>query len=48
MRIKTKTQMCVSLLLTFCLLSLPITAMAKKGDKNFKRGMQYENSQEWE
>ena len=22
--------------------------MAKKGDKNFKRGMQYENSQEWE
>ena len=48
MRIKTKTQMCVSLLLTFCLLSLPITAMAKKGDKNFKRGMQYENSQQWE
>ena len=48
MRIKTKTQMCVSLLLTFCLFSLPITAMAKKGDKNFKRGMQYENSQQWE
>lgn len=48
MRIKTKTQLCVSLLLTFSLLILPITALAKKGDKNFKRGMQYENSQQWE
>ena len=48
MRIKTKTQMCVSLLLTFSLLILPPTALAKKGDKNFKRGMQYENSQQWE
>ena len=48
MRIKTKTQLCVSLLLTFTLLIMPITALAKKGDKNFKRGMQYENSQQWE
>jgi general secretion pathway protein D len=48
MRIKTKTQIGVSLLLTFCLLILPVTAFAKKGDKNFKRGMQYENSQQWE
>lgn len=48
MRIKTKTQLCVSLLLTFSLLILPVTALAKKGDKNFKRGMQYENSQQWE
>lgn len=48
MRIKTKTQIGVSLLLTFCLLILPVTAMAKKGDKNFKRGVQYENSQQWE
>lgn len=48
MRLKTKTQVCVSLLLTFCLLMLPATALAKKGDKNFKRGMQYENSQQWE
>src|SRR5688572_4140802 len=48
MRIKTKTQLCVSLLLTFSLLILPVTALAKKGDKNFKRGMQYENAQQWE
>ena len=48
MRNKTKTQIYVSLLLTFCLLILPISAMAKKGDKNFKRGMEYEKSQQWE
>lgn len=48
MRIKTKTQLCVSLLLTFSLLIVPVTALAKKGDKNFKRGMQYENAQQWE
>ncbi len=48
MRIKTKTQITVSLLLTFCLLILPVTVFAKKGDKSFKRGMQYENSQQWE
>src|SRR4029453_2028261 len=48
MRIKTTTQICVSLLLTFSLLVLPTTALAKKGDKAFKRGMDYENSQQWE
>ena len=48
MRIKTKTQMCVSLLLTFSLLIVPTTALAKKGDKHFKRGMDYEVSQQWE
>jgi general secretion pathway protein D len=30
------------------LLSLPITAFAKKGEKNFKRGMQYEQAQQWD
>ena len=48
MRIKTKTQICVSLLLTFSLLIVPTSALAKKGDKNFKRGMDYEVSQQWE
>ena len=43
-----KTQIFTSLLLSFCLLSLPITALAKKGDKNFKRGMDYESAQQWE
>ena len=48
MKIKTRTRILVSLLLTFCLLLLPITALAKKGEKNFKRGMQYEEAQQWE
>jgi len=30
------------------LFALPITAFAKKGEKNFKRGMQYERAQQWD
>jgi general secretion pathway protein D len=29
-------------------LSLPVTVFGKKGDKNFKRGMQYEEAQQWD
>jgi general secretion pathway protein D len=48
MRIKLKTRFFVSFLLTFCLLILPMTAFAKKGDKYFKQGMRYESQQQWE
>ncbi|HET9787424.1 MAG TPA: secretin N-terminal domain-containing protein, partial [Pyrinomonadaceae bacterium] len=48
MRLKTQRQIFVSCLLTCCLLLLPITAMAKKGEKNFNRGMRYEQAQQWE
>ncbi|MEP6913289.1 MAG: hypothetical protein ABI923_11070, partial [bacterium] len=48
MRIKTEARFLVSLLLTFCLLFLPVTALAKKGDKNFKAGQRYEENQQWE
>ena len=48
MRIKTEARFLVSLLLTLCLLLLPVTALAKKGDKNFKAGLRYEESQQWE
>jgi len=48
MRIKTETRLLVSLLLTFCLLLLPVTALAKKGEKNFKAGLRYEANQQWE
>jgi general secretion pathway protein D len=48
MRLKNQPQILVSFLLTFCLLLLPVTALAKKGEKNFKRGMQYESAQQWE
>jgi len=49
MRIKTEARFLVSLLLTFCLLLLPVTALAtKKGEKNFKAGVRYEANQQWE
>ena len=48
MRIKTETRIFVSLLLTFSLLLLPATVLAKKGDKYFNAGMKYEAAQQWE
>lgn len=48
MRKTTEARVFVSLLVTFCLLLLPVTALAKKGEKNFKQGMQFENAQQWE
>jgi general secretion pathway protein D len=48
MKIKLRTRIFVSLLLTFCLLVLPITALAKKGEKYFKQGMRYEAAMQWE
>jgi general secretion pathway protein D len=36
------------LVLAISLFSLPITAFGKKGDKNFKRGMDYELAQQWD
>src|SRR4051812_37471169 len=37
-----------SLLIVFCLFIAPMTAFAKKGDKNFKQGLKYESAQQWE
>jgi general secretion pathway protein D len=48
MRIKTKPRFLVSMLLTFCLMVVPVSAFAKKGDKNFKAGVRYELNQQWE
>jgi general secretion pathway protein D len=48
MRIKTETRIVVSLLLTFCLLAVPMTAFAKKGEKQFKEGIKHEAAQQWE
>ncbi|HBB86809.1 MAG TPA: hypothetical protein DC047_04270 [Blastocatellia bacterium] len=48
MRKNTQGRVLVSLLVTFCLLLLPVTALAKKGDRNFKQGMQFEKDQQWE
>ncbi|HWW74006.1 MAG TPA: STN domain-containing protein, partial [Pyrinomonadaceae bacterium] len=38
----------VSLLLTVCLLAGPAAAFSSKGQKNYKRGLEYEASQQWE
>ena len=38
----------VALLLVAFLIASPLTALAKKGEKNFKRGMQFEQAQQWD
>src|SRR5690349_9262900 len=48
MKNNTRIRTLISLVLALCLLSLPITAFARKGDKNFKRGMDYEKQQQWD
>src|SRR5215467_2110825 len=48
MKNNTRTRTLISLVLAISLLALPITAFAKKGDKNFKRGMDYEHKQQWD
>ena len=48
MRTKTETHIFVSLLLTFCLVLLPVTALAKKGNKHFQNGMRNEANLQWE
>src|SRR5215217_1035371 len=48
MRNNTRTRTLISLILALSLLALPITAFGKKGDKNFKRGIDYEKQQQWD
>src|SRR5258705_6359232 len=43
-----RTRTLISLVLAITMLALPITAFGKKGDKNFKRGMEYEAAQQWD
>jgi general secretion pathway protein D len=37
-----------ALFVTLCLLLTPLTAFAKKGEKNFNRGKQYEAAEQWD
>src|SRR5215217_5115865 len=48
MKNNTRTRTLISFVLAVSLFSLPITALGKKGDKNFKRGMEYEQQQQWD
>src|SRR5690349_6946635 len=48
MKNNIRSRTVISLILALSLLSMPLTAFAKKGDKNFKRGMDYEKAQQWD
>ncbi|HEY6118792.1 MAG TPA: hypothetical protein VIV66_02475, partial [Pyrinomonadaceae bacterium] len=48
MKTKLRIRTPISLLLTLCLLALPATAWAKKGEKNYRQGLKYELQQQWE
>ncbi|HYY57156.1 MAG TPA: secretin N-terminal domain-containing protein, partial [Pyrinomonadaceae bacterium] len=48
MKTSIRARSFAALLVTFCLLLTPITALAKKGEKNFKQGMRYEAAQQWD
>src|SRR5918998_4718982 len=37
-----------SLIVALCLLAAPVAVLAKKGEKNFKRGVEHERAQQWE
>jgi len=48
MKNNTRARTLISLLLALSMLGLPIAAFGRKGDKNFKRGMDYERQQQWD
>ncbi len=37
-----------ALLVAVCLLATPLVALAKKGEKNYKRGLEFEAAQQWD
>ncbi|HMF58057.1 MAG TPA: secretin N-terminal domain-containing protein [Pyrinomonadaceae bacterium] len=47
MKLNARFRTLASLIVLACLLLAPVAAFAK-GDKNFKRGLQYESQQQWE
>ncbi len=48
MNTKIRMRVFASLLVSFCLLVVPLSAFAKKGDAHFKKGLEYEKAQQWE
>ena len=48
MRITMQKRSLIALILALSLLSLPIAAFAKKGEKEFKQGLKFENAQQWD
>ena len=48
MRNNSRMRTLISFILALSILAVPMTAFAKKGEKNFKRGMDYERAQQWD
>ena len=48
MKTTIRMRLFASLLVSFCLLVVPLTAFAKKGDAHFKKGLEYEKAQQWD
>ncbi|HEX8142914.1 MAG TPA: secretin N-terminal domain-containing protein [Pyrinomonadaceae bacterium] len=48
MKTSIRVRSLAALLVTFCLLIAPMTAFAKKGEKNYKQGLQFEAAQQWD
>src|ERR1044071_2355425 len=48
MRYPTRARAVASFVMAACLLASPAAVLAKKGEKNFKRGLEHETAQQWE
>lgn len=48
MKNTTRPRAFVALLLIMCLFGTPLMAFGKKGEKNYKKGLEYEAAQQWE
>lgn len=48
MKSKPLARSFTALLMAFLLLAAPVGVLAKKGEKNYNRGMEYEKAQQWE
>ena len=44
----SSTRAVAALVVIFCMLFTPLVALAKKGEKNYNRGVEYERMQQWE
>ncbi|HZH31120.1 MAG TPA: secretin N-terminal domain-containing protein [Pyrinomonadaceae bacterium] len=48
MKLTVSVRAYASLVLILCLLSAPVAVLAKKGEKNYKRGLEQERAMQWE
>src|SRR5260370_34794553 len=48
MKLQNRLSSLVALIMVFCLVALPVSALGKKGKDHYDRGMKYEQAQQWE